>query len=112
MVYYGNNMIFSMIYVLNKIYKHQKNLNKISMINTIVGTYTIDWYIYISDPFNLKEFTEFNEIEDKLITPVEHIEMAWKPNYDVVAIGNSNGYFCIINIIFIIILFLHIFVLL
>uniref|UniRef100_A0A2H8TR50 Gem-associated protein 5 n=1 Tax=Melanaphis sacchari TaxID=742174 RepID=A0A2H8TR50_9HEMI len=43
------------------------------------------------DPFNLKEFTQFNEIEDKLSTPVKRIEMAWKPNYDVVAIGNSNG---------------------
>ncbi|XP_027854379.1 gem-associated protein 5 isoform X3 [Aphis gossypii] len=43
------------------------------------------------DPFNMKEFTQFNEIEDKLSTPVKRIEMAWKPNYDVVAIGNSNG---------------------
>jgi len=48
--------------------------------------------IYISDPFHLKEYTQFNEIEDKLTTPVKRIEMAWKPNYEVVAIGNSNGY--------------------
>ncbi|KAL4096870.1 hypothetical protein QTP88_021745 [Uroleucon formosanum] len=44
-----------------------------------------------TDPFHLNDFTKFNEIEDKLTTPVKRIEMAWKPNYDVVAIGNSNG---------------------
>jgi len=53
---------------------------------------------YISDPFHLKDYTQFNEIEDKLTTPVKRIEMAWKPNYDVVAIGNSNGYFYIIKV--------------
>jgi len=45
----------------------------------------------ISDPHNLKEYVQFNEIEDKLTTPVKRIEMAWKPDHDVVAIGNSNG---------------------
>ncbi|XP_050440258.1 gem-associated protein 5-like isoform X2 [Adelges cooleyi] len=43
------------------------------------------------DPHNLKEFASFNHIEDKLVTPVKRIEMAWKPSYDTVAIGNSNG---------------------
>lgn len=47
----------------------------------------------VSDPFHLKDYIQFNEIEDKLSIPVKRVEMAWKPNYDVVAIGNSNGYF-------------------
>jgi len=49
---------------------------------------------YISDPHNLKEYSQFDEIECKLTTPVKRIEMTWKPDYDVVAIGNSNGYYC------------------
>ncbi|XP_050548887.1 uncharacterized protein LOC126910389 isoform X2 [Daktulosphaira vitifoliae] len=43
------------------------------------------------DPRNLKEYILFNNIEDELITPVKRIEMAWKQDYDIVAIGNSNG---------------------
>lgn len=50
---------------------------------------------YISDPHSLKDYIQFNEIEAKLTTPVKRIEMSWKPDYDVVAIGNSNGYFCL-----------------
>lgn len=45
----------------------------------------------IPDPTDIKEYVQFNEIEDKLTTPVRRIEMAWKPDYDVVALGNSNG---------------------
>ncbi|VVC40847.1 Hypothetical protein CINCED_3A004867 [Cinara cedri] len=43
------------------------------------------------DPYNLKEYVQFNDIEDKLTTPVKRIEMAWTFNYNIVAIGNSNG---------------------
>lgn len=47
---------------------------------------------YFSDPKNLKDYVQFNEIEDSLTSPVKRIEMSWKPDNDVVAIGNSNGY--------------------
>lgn len=57
---------------------------------------------------------QFNEIEDTLTTPVKRIEMAWKPDYDVVAVGNSNGYFCVLKIIIIFNIFIllqkHLFV--
>ncbi|VVC34354.1 WD40/YVTN repeat-like-containing domain,WD40-repeat-containing domain,Quinoprotein alcohol [Cinara cedri] len=43
------------------------------------------------DPHNLKEYIQFNEIEDSIMTPVKHIDMAWKMDYSVAAIGNSNG---------------------
>lgn len=59
----------------------------------------------------MKEFTQFNEIEDKLSTPVKRIEMAWKPNYDVVAIGNSNGYFYIIKVHLLPVFFFTLFIL-
>lgn len=53
---------------------------------------------YILDPHNLKEYIEFNEIENKLTMQVLRIEMAWKPDYDLVAIGNSNGYYFTLKI--------------